>query len=134
MAKLPDGFKLMLVRQGHKAIGQNFRQAVPLYAIFLGHTLKFEMNKKLKWILLSIAGGLLLFFCYVFYVFATFSFDDGKHYLKEDLIENYNTKTKQINELKYYINAIVPAKKSVDIEFDGNKRLDIFHVIDNGHL
>jgi hypothetical protein len=90
------------------------------------------MNKTLKWALLSIAGGLLLFFAYVFYVFSTFSFDDGKHYSRQDLIDNYNGRSREINELKLFINSIVPANKTVDIEFDGNKRLDMFHVTDNG--
>jgi hypothetical protein len=92
------------------------------------------MNKILKWILLIIGTGLLLFIGYVIFVALTFSFsfDEGKHYTTNDLIDNYNTKSQQIYELKSYINSIVPVNKSVDIEFDGNKRLDIFHVIDNG--
>ena len=90
------------------------------------------MNKTVKWILIVVVGGLILFFCYIYYIFSVFSFDDGKYYSKQDLKENYNQKTQQIAELKTYINKITPANKSVDIEFDGNKRLAIFHVIDNG--
>lgn len=90
------------------------------------------MNKTLKWILIIVGTGLLLFVGYVFYVFATFSFDDGKYYSTQDLIDNYNTKAEQINDLKHFINSIVPADKSVDIEFDGSNRFFIFHVIDNG--
>src|SRR5215213_10865084 len=90
------------------------------------------MNKTLKWILIIMGSGLLLFVGYVFYVFATFSFDDGKHYSKQDLIDNYNSKSQQIIDLKKYINRVVPANKSVDIEFDGNKNFSIFHVADNG--
>jgi hypothetical protein len=90
------------------------------------------MNKTLKWILIIIGSGLLLFVGYVFYVFATFSFDDGKHYSRQELIDNYNSKSAQIIDLKNYINRIVPVNKSVDVEFDGNKKFFFFHVVDNG--
>ncbi|CAN5596542.1 hypothetical protein BH11BAC3_BH11BAC3_44070 [soil metagenome] len=90
------------------------------------------MNKIFKWVLFSIVGGLLLFFIYVFYVFSTFSFDDGKHYSKEDLIDNYKAKTNELLDLKEFINKNVPIGKTVDIEFDGDNRLAIFHVFDNG--
>jgi len=90
------------------------------------------MNKTLKWIIIIIGGGLILFFGYFFYVFSTFSFHDGKHYSKQDLIDNYNQKNRQIADLKTYVNKIVPANKSVDIEFDGSKKFFIFHVVDNG--
>jgi len=91
-----------------------------------------EMNKTLKWILIAVSSVLLIFLGYVFFAFATLGFDDGKFYSKQDLINNYNNKTQQLNDLKHYVNSLVPADKSVDIEFDGNKRLFIFHVVDNG--
>ncbi len=91
------------------------------------------MKKKIKWVLLFLSCGLLLFFVYILYIFATFSFDDGKHYSKQDLIDNYNHKILQIADLKNYVKKIVPANKSVDIEFDGNKRFFIFHLVDNGN-
>ena len=88
------------------------------------------MNRTLKWILIIVGTGILLFFGYVFYVFSTFSFDDGKHYSTQDLIDNYNTRSQQINDLKNYIIFITPPNKSFDIEFEG-KRLSIFHVKDS---
>lgn len=91
------------------------------------------MNKTLKWILIIIGSGLALYFGYIFYVFSTFSFDDGKYYSKQDLIDNYNQKSSQIVDLKSYINKIVPANKSVDIDFDGSKEFFIFHLVDNGN-
>ncbi len=91
------------------------------------------MKKKIKWVLLLLSCGLLLFFVYILYIFSTFSFDDGKHYSKQDLIDNYKQKIMQIADLKNYVKKIVPVNKSVDIEFDGNKRLFIFHLVDNGN-
>jgi len=91
------------------------------------------MKKSLKWILIIVGSGLLIYIGFFIYSILTFSFyDDGKFYSKQDLIDNYNQKSHQITDLKTYINKIVPANKSVDIEFDGNKRLFIFHVIDSG--
>lgn len=92
------------------------------------------MNKTVKWILIIVGSGVLLFVGYILFVALTFSFsfDEGKHYTTQDLINNYNSKSTQILELKQYINSIVPSEKSVDIEFDGNKRLAIFHVMENG--
>lgn len=93
------------------------------------------MNKTFKWFLIIIGSGLLLYIGYIIFVALTFSFsfDDGKHYTTQNLIDNYKRKKEQINELKRFIDSVVPANKSVDIEFDGNKRLFIFHVIDNGN-
>jgi hypothetical protein len=84
------------------------------------------MNKTLKWILIAGGSGLLIFIGYFFFVLIPFSFDEGKYYSKQDLIANYNLKSHQINELKHYINSIVPPDKAVDIEFDGNKKFLIF--------
>ena len=92
------------------------------------------MSKILKWILIIIGLGGALFIGYVLYIGLTFSFpfDDGKFYSTKDSVDNYNAKTEEINELKRYVNTVISANKSVDIEFDGNKRLRIFHVFDNG--
>jgi len=92
------------------------------------------MNKTLKWILRIIGTGVVLFIGYLVYVALTFSFsfDDGKHYTTQDLIDNYNAKAKEILELKNYINTVVPGNKSVDIEFDGSNKLFIFHITENG--
>ena len=90
------------------------------------------MYKTVKWILLVVGIGFLVFVGYLLYFSLnfSFSFDNGKHFSKQDLIDNYNTRAEQINELKRYVNSIVPVNKSVDIEFDGNKRLFFFHIID----
>ena len=91
------------------------------------------MRKIVKWIFVSLLVGLVLFFGYIFYEFSTFSFDSGKHYSKEELIDNYKSKTKEISDLKAFIDQHVPTDKSVDIEFNGNKKLFFFHVVDNGN-
>jgi len=91
------------------------------------------MKKTIKWILIIVGCGLVLYVGFFIYSILTFSFfDDGKFYSKQELIDNYNQKSQQIADLKSYINKIVPVNKSVDIEFDGEKQLGIFHVIDNG--
>jgi len=91
------------------------------------------MNKTFKRIILFFGFAVLLWFGYIIYTALTFSFfDDDKFYSKQDLIDNYNTRKSQINDLKNYLNSIVPANKSVDIEFEGSKRISIFHLVDNG--
>jgi hypothetical protein len=99
----------------------------------IGDFQKSEMKKTKSWILIIFAGGLLLYFGYIMYRSLTFSFDDGRYYSIQDLINNYNQKTNQISDLKKYINDIVPEGKSVEIEFDGNKRFFIFHLADGGN-
>lgn len=91
------------------------------------------MNKILKRILQIVGVGILTYVGYFIYTILTFSFYyDAKFYATQDLIDNYNQKTTQIADLKNYINKIVPANKTVDIEFDGNKKFFIFHLQDNG--
>ncbi|MBI3233135.1 MAG: hypothetical protein HYZ42_03700, partial [Bacteroidetes bacterium] len=72
-------------------------------------------------------GGFALYiissFIYLIFMFAQF---DSSSY--KDLTENYEQKSKEIFELKTFINSVVPANKSVDIEFDDNNSLGIFHV------
>jgi len=48
------------------------------------------------------------------------------------LTENYELKTKEVLDLKTYVSSIVPINKSVDIEFDDNENLEIFHVTVDG--
>jgi hypothetical protein len=91
------------------------------------------MKKAIKWVIIIIGSGLLLYVVLFIYTILAFGFiDEGKFYSKQDLINNYNQKTPQIAGLKTYINKIVPANGSVYIEFNGNNRLDIFHVFDKG--
>jgi len=91
------------------------------------------MKKILKWTLIILGIGLLTYVGYWVYVFAVFSGVFDKSYSTRDLIDNYNKKTTQIWEVKSYVNKIVPPNKSVDIEFDGNHKFFIFHVVDNGN-
>lgn len=91
------------------------------------------MNKILKWILMIAGAGLLLYIAFIIFVFSVFGFEDDKYYSKEDLINNYNLKKQEIHDLKLYINTVVAADKTVDIEFDGNKHLFIFHVTNDGN-
>ena len=55
----------------------------------------------------------------------------GPFYSKEDLVRNYKSNEKQINDVKNYMNSITPLNTEVDIEFDKGNRLAIFHVTQN---
>ena len=85
----------------------------------------------LKWTLIIGGSGIALYIVssiiYVIFIFAQFETSSYK-----DLTENYEQKSKEIFELKTYINLIVPPNKSVDIEFDNNNTIGIFHVTIDG--
>ena len=66
----------------------------------------------------------LIYFLYAFGVFE-------KDYSKQDLIENYELKKNEINDLYAYTNIIVQPKDDVHIEFESDKHLGIFHVVAN---
>lgn len=89
-------------------------------------------KKILKWTLIIGGGGFALYIIgsiiYVIFIFAQF---DSSNY--KDLTENYELNSKEITQLKTYINSIVPPNKSVDIEFDDNNTLGIFHVTADGN-
>ena len=91
------------------------------------------MNKYLKWaIVIAIACPILFsiywFWC-VFTIFDTLEIT----YRKTDLIENYALKSREIDELKKYVELITPKHKTVSIEFDNNHNIGIFHVIEEGN-
>jgi hypothetical protein len=76
--------------------------------------------------------GLGIVFIIGYYVFGFFTFISGfpdASYTKQDLIDNYELKHNEINELHLYINRIVPANKRVDIEFENDRKFFIFHVV-----
>jgi len=79
------------------------------------------MNRLLKWILITVAAGLILFLALDYYVASTFRFDDNKFYSKQDLVNNYNNKQVNINQLKDFYNKLVPSDKIVEIEFENDK-------------
>ena len=91
------------------------------------------MNKTLKWILIVAGVGLLLYISFAIFLFSLFGIDDEKYYSKEDLINNYNQKRREISDLKLYINTVVSADKEVDIEFDDKGHFFNFHVTADGN-
>jgi hypothetical protein len=91
------------------------------------------MSKILKWTLILVGIGILTYGSFWIYAIVSFVGGFDKSYTVQDLIENYNNKTKEITELKNYVNRIVPVGMSVDIEFDCNNKFVFFHVIDNGN-
>ena len=86
------------------------------------------MNKILKWTLIISGVGVLTYVGIFIYGLLSFGGIFEKKYTKQDLIENYTKKGTEINELKNYVKSIVPSDKQVEIEFDGDKTLEIFHV------
>lgn len=91
------------------------------------------MKKIFKWTLAILAIGSLTIAGFWIYAIASFGGAFDTFYSTEDLIDNYNKRAVEISQVKEYINKIVPPNKSVDIEFDGNRKLFIFHVIENGN-
>jgi len=50
---------------------------------------------------------------------------DDEHYDAQNLIDNYEAKTEEIDNLKNYIASITPEKYSIEIEFKNDELLDI---------
>jgi hypothetical protein len=90
------------------------------------------VNNIFKWTFITFYVGIGLFILYAFIVIMSILGVFDKHYSKEDLIENYNSNTKEIMNLTTYVKSITPANKTVQIEFDGDRTLEIFHVTANG--
>lgn len=65
------------------------------------------------------------------YVDCTFSFYD-QNYTTADLMENYDKRSKEIADIKTYVRSIMQMDDQVEIEFDGDERIPIFHVTVNG--
>jgi hypothetical protein len=89
-------------------------------------------EKVIKSIALVLGAGLVLYFGYWFFVIAVFTGLFESHYDKQDLIKNYQTKRNEIEETKAYFVPKVPVNTDVEIEFEGDNELAIFHVVQNG--
>jgi len=86
------------------------------------------MNKILKWILIISGVGILVYSGLWINSIISFAGAFDTNYSKKDLIENYDLKYKEINDLCSYVNSIVPQNKIVEIEFDGKNKLAYFHI------
>lgn len=87
------------------------------------------MNRALK-VLLIFFGIILLIFG-GFLLFLHIAFDgifSGPSYDKKDLIENYERRKTEILDVKKYYKSILPEGSYVDIEFENDNELGIFHV------
>lgn len=91
-----------------------------------------NMKQLLKWILIVTGVVLVVFIVLSYLFFSALNFCNGKTYTKKDLIDNYKSKSKDIEQVKKYINSVVSTGQTVDIEFDGDDKLSIFHLIENG--
>lgn len=92
------------------------------------------MKKYLKYGLLATGIGLLLLASYwiwsVMVLFGSFE----QNYNKEDLIENYKRKEKEIMEVKRYAKSIIPKNKILSIEFESDSKLFYFHLSDENGI
>lgn len=80
---------------------------------------------------ISIFLGIILFLFGGIYLFIHFSFDGiftGPSYNKKDLIENYEARTNEILDVTNYYKSILPDGASMEIEFENDNKLRIFHV------
>ena len=90
------------------------------------------MNRPLK-IFLIIVGSLAVIIG-GFYLFIHIAFDGiftGPSYTKHDLIDNFEQRTREVIEVKSFIDANISKDVYIDIEF-GKGDLRIFHVQKNG--
>jgi hypothetical protein len=90
------------------------------------------MNRILKILLIII--GVLVTILGGFYLFIHIAFDGiftGPFHNKQDLINNYEEKKTEINEVKAFINSKITEDTYIHIEFK-NDGLGIFHIEKNG--
>lgn len=90
------------------------------------------MRKIIKWILIILGMGILIYGGVRIYLIATLFDSIPSYHSYQELVDNYKQKTRDITDLKWYINSIVPPDKYVYIEFDDDQKLGIFHVQSNG--
>lgn len=86
------------------------------------------MNKFIKWTLGIIGIGFLIFIAFIVKLFIDLDGLIGETYTTRDLVNNYNNKSTEIWEVKKYINAVTPTDIKVDVEFEDDKNLRIFHI------
>ena len=90
------------------------------------------MPKLLKWLIGVIVILLLGFAGLVMYVNTIFDFNAGEQYSTNDLIENYTAKSREIEALQHYVNQKVRPSQQVEIEFEDEHTLTLFHVNEAG--
>ncbi|MGV3538367.1 MAG: hypothetical protein ACO1OQ_01060 [Rufibacter sp.] len=82
------------------------------------------MNPYIKWFLIVFGGAIGLYCLYIivtlFFLFGGFSGSSSK----EELVENYHEKSREIEELHAYFNSIVPEGYTVYIEFQDDSSID----------
>lgn len=91
------------------------------------------MRKLIKWLVAAIvvAGGLYCLGAFILSLIIASALDLDEQYSKQDLIDNYKAKSRELAEIKRYAKAVTPARIRVKLEFEGEK-LRIFHVTANG--
>jgi len=85
-------------------------------------------RKVIKWTLISIGIGVVLlpFVAYLLLLLAFSSWEPSGSSSKQELIENFKAKETEILELKSFFNSIVPDDYSVYIEFENDKKVDLW--------
>lgn len=81
----------------------------------------------LKIFLILCGIGVVIFVGFTVMIMAAFG-GFNKDYSVTELKEHYEEKKNEIYDVKNYLNKIVPPGKSVNIEFDNNNTVGIFHV------
>jgi hypothetical protein len=85
----------------------------------------------IKAVVIVLTAGIVLHFGYYLFVFAMFAGLFEPSYDKQDLVQNYEIKHREIQEVKAYFASRVPANTTVHIEFEDDDELGIFHVFQN---
>lgn len=85
----------------------------------------------LRVILIACGVGLVCLLGWIIMIIYAFGGFD-KDYSVVELKQHFDAKKTEIYEVKDYINKIVPQNKKVEIEFENDNTLKIFHIIKNG--
>ncbi|MDJ1497751.1 hypothetical protein QNI19_32725 [Cytophagaceae bacterium DM2B3-1] len=88
-------------------------------------------QKIIKIIAITVGTGIVLFFIGIFIMFGLIIGLFEPSYDKEDLIDNYELKHREIQAVKEYVKTQLPANTSVHIEFEDDE-LSNFTVEQNG--
>ncbi len=83
--------------------------------------------KIVKWILIIAGGGFVLYIVgSIVALIVLFAQFDSSSY--EELTANYEEKSKEIREVEQFVNSRLPSNKVIDIEFESDNSIGIFHV------
>jgi hypothetical protein len=91
------------------------------------------MNNQIKLTIISAFLGFVIFIGIFLLFVSPILFTLGPNYTRQDLVENYNSKSTEIKDLVFFIKSKIPADKKLEIEFNNDDKLGIFRVTSNGY-